>query len=153
MADFKPDRELESKEFNETFKSSKPSRSPWDNYNGWPIWTKNLAKVLAGVAIIVILVLIGRSIHHHSEQHSKTTGSSTNTAAKKTATTPSASKTGNTGSPKSGNTSSGSTSPSSSVSGKSGTLANTGPGDVVAVFAVAAIAGTSAHYVVSRRQA
>lgn len=154
MTDFKPDRELESKEFSETFKTSKPNRTPRDIYNSWPIWIKNLAKVFVGVVVIVILVLIGRSIHHHAQKNDKNTGTSSRVASKKTTTAPSQTKAGSSGSNSTtSNSPAGSTSKNTASNAQSGKIVNTGPGDVAAVFAVAAFAGTSAHYVINRRQA
>lgn len=127
-------------------------------------WMRLGLQILVGIIIILLLLLAGRYIHHryfvkHNNSGS-TTASSGSSAPGKLPASNSSNGSGNSGSNgSSANGSSSHTSTSGTTAGKGavgkgGQLANTGPGDTIAIFLGATLLATGGHYLVSaRRQA
>jgi len=104
---------------------------------------------LASLAVVLIVagILIGRSIHHHDLKQK--TGTITAASVKGEGTgssTPSSTKSSTTQKSTSGSTASGSTVQQPTQ------LANTGPGDVLAIFLLTSLAAGGAHAVVRSRR-
>lgn len=122
-----------------------------DFYRSHSSWINRIGQVLAVLVIVVLGVLIGRSIHHHSLQH-KQPPKPVAVAPKKTVPVvpakpkaPSSNSSTNASNPSNSASSAGSTSSTSTE------LPNSGPGDVVAIFGASALLATGLHYVVRSR--
>ncbi len=137
------DHEIETVKTPRNFRFS-PKKLNWRRFVSIP--------ALAGLAVILIIagIVIGRSIHHHDLNHKtgtittasvKGAGAGSNTASNSTAkNTPSS------------NSSTTQKSTGGSTAQQPTQLANTGPGNVLAVFLLTSLAAGSAHaFVRSRR--
>lgn len=124
-----------------------------DFYRSHSSWLNRMGQVLAVLVIVVLGVLIGRSIHHHSLQH-KQTPKPVAVAPKKTApsvpskpkTTPSSNSSTTT------TNSSNSAGSAGSTSSTSTELPNSGPGDVATIFGASALVAAGLHYAFRSRQ-
>lgn len=143
MVDFKPDRDLETKEM----RSAMDTRSPRAVYNGWPTWARTLAKIIVGLLILILAVIIGRAIHHAVKDNNNSKKPSTNQVTTRPSNMPAPKSTST-----SGNGSSTSKTSNKTPSNSTKQVPDTGPGDVAGLFAGASAIGASGHYLISRRK-
>ena len=120
----------------------RPAATP-PNDEGDPNWLRELAILVIAVIIIILLVLLARWIYHEVHHKNNNSGASTSqkTPAKASGSKQSTAKKG-------GKTSAG----SSNKAGSSSQIANTGPGNVVAIFIGSSLAAAGLHYIISVRR-
>jgi len=164
MADKEPNEELEIESLKDAPESDELNFEP-ENENDWrdkyeqaPTWAKNIAKIVAGLIILLIIVLIGRTIHHHLKNNGDTAGKhpGTQQVAKaptkqngaKTSGGKTSGNNGSAGSATNGNSSS-ATKPTITPT----TVPDTGPGSLVVLFVGTAAAAAVLHYGLSARRA
>lgn len=151
MADFKPDEELEAQEFESIESEGRQV----------PDWVKTLGKVLAGLAIVVLLVLGGRWVNQQLSRDTTDKPAPTATKQSPTAKQPTESTTpsGGSGTTTGGGASTGGGGASATTgqdqnlkSQTGGNIPNTGPGDVAAIFLGASFIAGALHYAVAQRR-
>jgi uncharacterized membrane protein YgcG len=112
-------------------------------------WVRIVAAAVLAVILIVIIVLLARWIYHKA--HNNTTPPTTRKGPSASVNNPPAKPAPSSNSNSSSNSGS---SGNSNGSGNSsaGQIANTGPGDVAAIFAGASLAAGGLHYLISVRR-
>jgi hypothetical protein len=106
-----------------------------------------IAAILAGIILIVLIVLLARWIYHSA--HHAVTPAPPSTSLKTPAVSPDNNTSG--AQPSSGTPPT--ASPNNPTSAPAAPqITNTGPGDVVAIFAGAALAAAGLHYIISVRR-
>ncbi len=127
------------------------AREAQARYAGLPYWRKVLA-VLIIFVILVLLFLAGRGIYHkfhHTAAPANPPTAVNQPPQQSGAKSPSSAPSGS-GNQKSGVGSS--ETPPTNVSGKSGQLPNSGPGDVMALFTGTSLTAAGLHYFVTQRR-
>lgn len=150
------DREDVNNSADEPTISSDTSPNMYERVKGeeWFAWA---VRILAAVIIILILVFGGRWLHHRLQNNNNPSGMPTavnqapNSSNKKasgagSSSNSSSSASNNSGSKSASGSQSGSTATGPSLKSGNQQLANTGPGDVVAIFLATAFAVASLHY-------
>ena len=124
-----------------------------DFYRSHSSWINRVGQVLAVLVIVVLGVLIGRSIHHHSLQH-KQAPKPVAVAPKKTVpSVPAKPKTAPSSNSSNSVTNNNGTASSTGVTGSTSTqLPNSGPGDVAAIFGASVLVAAGLHYALRSRQ-
>jgi hypothetical protein len=110
-------------------------------------WLRTLAAILAALVLIVLIVLLARWIYHKTHH----TVAPTPTTGQQSPARP-ASNTQSGAQPASGGSSAAQPSPSPSGSAANPPIANTGPGNVVAIFAGVSLAAAGLHYIITVRR-
>jgi len=152
--------ESEEEEHTEPAAEAEPKEAARHTPNGGFNWPLRLVVILVAAGLIVGLVFLARWIYHlaHHVEPSKnpTTSQSQNKGAGKGGLSVSSGGSSKNGGsitlPGSNNNSQNNQTGNKSKSGKTTTLPNNGPGNVIGVFAAASFAAGALHYIVSLRK-
>ena len=146
-----PEREAEQGALPEPEPRYKPVELPAKRSEHGQAWIRIAAATVVAVILVILIVLLARFIYHKAHNHAGPAPAVTqNTPAisnnnPKTSPAPAASPTPSSSNSNGANTGQNAGSNSSKIS-------NTGPGNVVAIFAGASLAAAGLHYLVSVRR-